>query len=95
MTAQLQIDDVQREAVDKTARFLVRIGMTVPAVLAIESIRPLSFMGSQFMHLLSPSVGTILAPNSWDAIAKLLEEREGMDYFLQRIEEIDAEEKNK
>jgi len=89
---QRKIDDVQQKAVDDTARFIVRFGLTVPAILALESMRPLSFIGSQFMHVLSPSIGAFLSPHSWDALAKLLEDREGLDYFLQRLEEIDSEE---
>ncbi|MCO4772580.1 MAG: hypothetical protein KDA24_21285 [Deltaproteobacteria bacterium] len=81
----------QLEAVNRLARFVVRFGMTVPAVLAIEGMRPLGFVGSQFMHLLTPSIGVFLTPDQWNAIATLLEKRRGVDVILERIEAIDAE----
>jgi extradiol dioxygenase family protein len=81
----------QIEAVDRVARFLVRFGMTVPAVLAIESMRPLGFVGSQFMHLLTPSIGVFLTTDQWNALASLLEKRRGVDVILDRIELIDAQ----
>lgn len=81
----------QAAAVDAVARFVVRFGMTVPAILAVESLRPLSFVGSQFMHMLSPSVGVFLPPEHWAALAKLLEQRRGVDVLLERIEQLDEE----
>ncbi len=77
------------EAIDKIARFIVRFGLTVPAILAIEGMRPLSFVGSQFMHMLSPSIGAVLTTSQWDALARLLEHRRGVDVILARIEELD------
>ena len=81
----------QTEAIDRVARFVVRFGLTVPAVLWLESTRPLAFVGSQFMHVLSPSVTTILPVNEWDALAELLEERDGIELLIQRIEQLDRE----
>lgn len=78
-------------AVTAVARFVVRFGLTVPAVLWLESMRPLSFVGSQGMLMLSPSIGAFLPVNQWDALASLLEEREGIEVLIQRIEDLDRE----
>lgn len=91
MAERIEPTPEQREAVDRLARFVVRFGLTVPAVLAIEGMRPLGFVGSQFMHLLTPSIGVFLTPDQWNAIATLLEQRRGVDVILERIEELDAE----
>ena len=80
----------QVRAVDRLGRLIVRFGMTVPAILALESLRPLSFVGSQFMHILSPSITAMLTLPEWDALAGLLERRAGLDYLLERIEALDA-----
>lgn len=79
----------EETAVDRVARFVVRFGLTVPAVLWLESMRPLSFIGSQSMLLLSPSIGAFLPVNQWDALASLLEEREGIEVLIARIEALD------
>ncbi len=91
MAERFEPTEEQIEAVDRVARFLVRFGMTVPAVLAIESMRPLGFVGSQFMHLLTPSIGVFLTTDQWNALASLLEKRRGVDVILDRIELIDAQ----
>ena len=76
---------------DKIARFIVRFGLTLPAILTFESMRPLSYIGSQVMHMLSPSITAILSTTEWDELARLLERREGLDFILRRIEEVDEE----
>jgi hypothetical protein len=89
--AALVVTHEQQHAVDKVSRFIVRFGMTVPAILALESIRPLSYVGSQFMHMLSPSIGAILSGPEWDSVAHLLEDRRGLEFIICRIEELDRE----
>ena len=87
----LEVTPAQRDAVDRVARFIVRFGMTVPAILALETVRPLSFVGSQFMHLLSPTIGAFLTTTQWHDLATLLEDRRGLEYMLRRIEQIDED----
>jgi len=78
-------------AMDRVARFLVRFDLTVPAILWIESLRPLSRTGSQFMHLLTPAIAAFLPVNQWNALAALLEEQDGLERFVARLEEVDRE----
>jgi hypothetical protein len=91
MSKKLLVSDEQRATVERVADFIVRFGLTVPAILALETLRPLSFVGSQFMHLLSPAVTIFLTQHDWDSMAKLLEHRGGIEYVLQTIERIDRE----
>ena len=87
----LQVTPEQAESVDKVAEFLVRFGMTTPALFTLETMRPLSYVGSQFMHVLTPAVSTFLTSNAWHSMADLLEDRRGMDYVLERIESAQKE----
>jgi hypothetical protein len=87
----LEVSAQQAAAVDRIARFVVRFGLTIPAILSLESMRPLSYVGSQFMHVLTPSVQALLSSQDWDALARLLEDRRGLDYLLERIEVVAAE----
>ena len=93
MRADFQVSPQQEEAAEKVARFLIRFGLTVPALLALESMRPMSVVGSQFMHILTPSIAVFLAHDSWEELASLLEEREGLDYMIAKIEELDDQER--
>lgn len=70
---------------------MVRFGLTVPAIVMLESMRPLSFVGSQWMLVLSPAITSLFTLPEWDALAELLEERDGLDVLLDRIEVLDRE----
>jgi hypothetical protein len=88
--APLEVSEAQRAAVDTLARLIVRWRLTVPAILTLESMQPLSFVGSQFMHVLSP-VATGLVPFAqWDEVARLLEDRRGVEYVITTLEQHSA-----
>ena len=82
----LNVTDQQQVAVERIVRLISRFGLTTPAILFLESMRPLSFVGSQFMHVMSPAVTTLLPVAEWDHLAELLEDRRGMDYVISQIE---------
>ena len=91
MSKDLIVTDEQQATIERVVNFIVRFGMTVPAILALETLRPLSFVGSQFMYLLSPAVTIFLTQHDWDSMARLLEHRGGIEYVLQTLERIDRE----
>ncbi|HIA02098.1 MAG TPA: hypothetical protein EYN66_09335 [Myxococcales bacterium] len=97
MTPNPKTDDLtpdQRIALERVAGFVVRFGMTIPAIMALESMRPLSVVGAQFMYVLSPSVSVFLPTNQWEALAMLLEKRGGLDHLLDAIESAEAQRVN-
>ncbi len=84
----IAVTEPQSDAVDAVVKFIDRFGMHVPAILTLESMRPLTFVGSQFMHLLTPSIAAFLTVTQWEAMAALLEERDGVEYLIRRIEDV-------
>ncbi len=87
----LEVTPEQAAAVDKIAKFVVRFSMTVPAILTLESMRPLSYVGSQLMHILTPAIGVFLSTSEWEAMSVLLADRRGVLYVIERIEAMDKE----
>jgi hypothetical protein len=74
---------------DRIAAAVVRFGMTVPAVFLLESSKPLSFVGSQFLHFLSPIVHTVLDARELDRLAVMLERRDTVEALILRIESME------
>ena len=79
------------ELVEKIAKKVVEIGMEAPAVLALESVRPLSFIGSQLGRaMIAPWFGIF----GWDAMNKadnfmeVFEDKENVKKLVRRIEEL-------
>jgi hypothetical protein len=64
--------------------------MTVPAIFFLESVKPLSFVGSQAMHFFEPMVRAIFSVPEYDRLAFLMERRENLEALLVTIEREDA-----
>lgn len=76
---------------DKIARKVVHWKMTVPAIMFLETSKPLSFLGSQTMVFFEPVIQSIFSFKDYDTVRKLLEERENVERLLLKIEQFDAE----
>lgn len=63
-----------------------RRGLATPAVLWLESLRPLSFIGAQAMHALTPFVQILTQGVRFARLAVIFEEREHLERFLRLIE---------
>ncbi len=82
--------DEDDRLLDRIAAGIVRYGMTVPAIFMLESSKPLSFVGGQFLHFLSPIVHSIFNARELDRLAFLLERRDTMEELIVRIEREDV-----
>ncbi len=76
---------------DKVAGQVVKYHMATPAIVFIESTKYLNRVGSQFLIFLSPVVNAIFTAWELEKFAVVLEERENVEYLLDKIEELDAE----
>ena len=81
----------QEEILDKLAHKVVRWRMTVPAILFLESVKPLNFVGSQMLVFFEPFVQTFFTVRDYNEFVRMMEERENVERLLQRIEKLDAE----
>lgn len=76
---------------DKLARKVVEWQMTAPAIIFLESVKPLNFIGSQAMVFFEPIVQSIFAFKDYETIRSALEKRQSIEVLLQKIEEQDVE----
>ncbi|GIW73250.1 MAG: hypothetical protein KatS3mg102_2792 [Planctomycetota bacterium] len=87
------LEQQDRELLERVARAVRRRRMQAPAVLFLESVKPLGFVGSQAMWFLRPFATAVLRrPADYDRFARLLERRDGIEALLERIEAGDADE---
>ena len=60
--------------------------MTVPAIFFLESVKPLSFVGSQALHFFEPMVNAFFQMRDYERFAVMMERRENLEALLVRIE---------
>ncbi len=71
---------------DKLADFVTKRKMTAPAILFLESTKPLNFIGSQFLVVLGPLIKVFFNIAEYDRIVELMEKRENVERLICSIE---------
>jgi len=85
----------QEEILTKIAQKVVSWKMSVPAILFLESVKPLNYVGSQMMAFFEPFVQAIFSWKDYDEVRNMMEERGTVERLLQRIEQLDSEAQEK
>ena len=81
----------EKRVVDRLAGEIVRRGLTAPALLFLESSRPLNFIGSQLLVFFAPFAELIFKPADYRALTGFLEHRGSVEYTCRRIEALDEQ----
>ena len=76
---------------EQVASSVVERRMTLPAVLALETMKPLSFLGSQALYFFEPLARVLSSRPEYRLGAQLLEDRDKLETLLQRIESLEAD----
>jgi hypothetical protein len=79
------------ELIAKISRAIVERNLTAPAIFFLESMKPLSFLGSQVMVFFDPLVRAVFDFRGYNDVRIALERRENVELLLQAIERHDAE----
>lgn len=79
------------ELLGKVARRIVDMRLTPVAIVTLESVKPLSFIGSQLMVFFQPVFSAVFPFKQYDEFAALLEERSNIEEFIQLIEKLEDE----
>jgi len=77
-------------AFEKLAKKVVVWDMTAPAIVFLESVKPLNFIASQTMVFFEPIVQSIFSFSDYENFRTALEKRESIEILLKMIEEHDA-----
>ena len=81
-----QITPEERAATEKLLRAIVRRGLGTPALLMLESSRPLNFVASQFLLFVGPVAELIFDRATYRTFVGLLERRGSVEYLSARLE---------
>ena len=74
---------------EKLADGIVRRQLAIPAVLLLETCKPLNFVGSQALAFLAPLLTLIFNKADVDRFIELLEKRQSVDLICDTILELE------
>ncbi|WP_309693378.1 hypothetical protein [Armatimonas sp.] len=77
----------REELLESIATQVVKRGLSVPAIIALEMHRPLAFILSQSMIALTPLFGPVVGLNRMQFFGRLLAEPDGVEALIRRIED--------
>jgi hypothetical protein len=83
--------DEDEELIEKVARKIVRMRMTVPAIFFLESSKPLAFLGSQLLIFFEPFIQTLFNIRQYQRFALLMEHHENWERLIRKMEDLEAE----
>lgn len=73
--------------IDKLANWVISHKLETPAVLFLESLKPLSFIGSQMWLMYGvPALGIVLDERETSEYGLLFEDRENLEALIRKIE---------
>jgi hypothetical protein len=84
-------DERKAELCTKIAEKVVQFRLSPLAIVMIETIKPLSFLGNQLMVFFAPMVGAFTSSPIYDEMTAFFEERSNLEMLILRIEELEAE----
>lgn len=61
-------------------------GMATPAVLFLETVRPLNNIGAQALHFMQPFATAVLDPVRYETLSKYLEKRGSIEWLARELE---------
>ena len=88
-----EIDEEEKKLLERLAKGIVSRHLSAPAIMFLEPMKPLNFIGSQAMAFFRPIISAVFPIDSYERIEKILEKREGIEWMLIKIEEFENESK--
>jgi len=73
-------------ALERFAEETVQRGMETPAILLLETGRPLSFLASQVMFAVSPLMRMVTKGGTLNDVAEAMTDRRTVEHLISRIE---------
>jgi hypothetical protein len=80
---------------EKIAGFIVSREMSTPAILFLESVKPLNFIGSSILRFFQPLVGWALSKFEYERFAELLSHRCSVPFLIEKIEHLESNKKDR
>jgi len=82
---------MRERVIERVARIVVERRLETPAMMFLESNRPLTFLAGQGMLAALPVVGAFIPPAEVEALSRVLDSEESLDRLIERIEALAQE----
>lgn len=84
------LTEAELKVIDRFAALVVKWDMTTPAILLLESVKPMNYISAQLLVFAEPIVQSVFNFRDYETFREALEKRPSIEETLQRIEARDA-----
>lgn len=81
-----QLSPEDNHFLDDITDLIYRLGLRLPALIILETGRPLAFLGGQLLWLAQPALSLLLPAREVGRVAALLEDPTAVNALLARLE---------
>lgn len=79
----------EREVLERVLGAVVRRGMARPAILLLDSMRPMNAVSAQALHFFTPIASLAVDADALRTLARYLERRGSVEWICGRLEAMD------
>ncbi len=83
--------EVADDLAERIAQRVVDMGMGMISIVFLESLKPLSFIGSSILVFGRPIASVFFNGEAYDRFIALMEDRRNIDHLVDRIEQLQDE----
>ena len=80
--------EAQLAIVDRICAQVIARGLTTPALVFLESVRPLNYVSAQTLQFFTPILSVVADAKACAEFAEFLERRGSVEFLCQRLEEL-------
>ena len=84
----VQQSQAMQEVIERLAQVIVRRGMAAPALVLLDSCKPLTFLGNQLLVFLQPVVQCFFAGRDYQAFVNILADRWQVERLIVAVEDL-------
>lgn len=76
----------ERQVAERVCQLIADRGLIAPALVFLESSRPLNFVAAQSLYFFTPFISALSDTKAWEEFARLLERPGSVEYLCQLLE---------
>ncbi len=82
------LEEKEKEGLlNNLADYIVRMKLSDIAIFLLESLKPISFLSSQFLVFLRPFITVYFSPSVYDKFVEILQDRNNIEKLIRLIEQ--------
>ena len=89
------LNSTDQKHIERLAKRIFDYGLSVPAILFLDMMKYVSFLGGQAMVFFGPVLTVFINSDPYYKMAELMQDKNNVEFLLLKIEELEAAKKAK